>query len=86
LIVSFAATTGGLPFRVQVGSSSTTWCYTVTGTSPVTIPWSSFNTMCWDGTGGAYAKQPISNIQLIVPGGQTATPGVSVTLNSFRTY
>jgi hypothetical protein len=85
LTVSFSATTATLPLRVQLSTASGTfWCYTVTGTSPVTIPYASFNTACWDNSGTAYGKQPIQNIELVVPGGATATSGVSVTLLGVR--
>ena len=53
--------------------------------SPVTIPYASFNTMCWDTAAvgaAAYAKQPITNFELVVPGGATATTGVSVMLTT----
>jgi len=46
--------------------------------------YSAFNTHCWDNTGASYAKEPIQNIQLVVPGGATATPNVSVTLTSVK--
>jgi len=85
LTVTFSATTATLPLRVQlVGTGSTFWCYTITGASPVTIPYAMFNTACWDGSGTAYAKQPITSIELVVPGGATATSGVSVTLSGVR--
>jgi len=87
ITVSFTATTGGLPLRVQFSSgSSSFWCYTVTGASPVNIPYSQFNTACWDNSGTPYTKQPIQSIQLLVPGGATATSGVSVMLNSLKEY
>ena len=41
----------------------------------VTIPYSSFNTKCYDSPapdGTAYAKNPISAFQLQVPGGSAA--------------
>ena len=84
LTFTFSATTGGLPIRAEVYSSSMLWCYTISTPSPVTIPYSSFNTHCWDNTGTSYAKQPIENVQLVVPGGATATPNVSVTLVSIK--
>src|SRR6185503_3791995 len=84
LTITFTASTGGLPLRAQLSDGSTSWCYVIPTGSPVTIPYTSFNTMCF-GTGGtAYAKQPLQNIQLVVPGGATATQGVSVTLVSVR--
>jgi hypothetical protein len=85
LTVTVNTSTGPLPVRVQLtGTGSTFWCYTLPGASPVTIPYSSFNTACWDGSGTAYAKQPITSIELVVPGGGMATSGVSVSLSGVR--
>jgi hypothetical protein len=83
LTVAFAAT-GGLVPRVQLATGSTFYCYDLTGTSPATIPWTMFNTACWEpATGSYYAKQPITNLAINVPGAPTAsTPNVSVTLTS----
>ena len=51
----------------------TTWCYTVTGASPVNIPYSSFTQQCYNPTPGtAYAKNPIDQIQLQIAGGTAA--------------
>jgi len=70
-----------------VGDGSTIWCYVVTGASPATIPWSMFKTTCWDPLGGtAYAKQPISNITLLVPGGAVETPNVSLSFANLSEY
>jgi hypothetical protein len=83
--VTFSATTATLPLRAQLsGTGSTFWCYTITGASPATIPYAMFNTACWDGSGTAYAKQPITNFELVVPGAATATTGVSVTLSGLK--
>ena len=84
LTVTFTASTGGLPLRLQISSGATFWCYTITGTSPATVPYAMLNTACWDNSGTAYAKQPINNIQLVVPGGAAATPSMSVTLTGIR--
>jgi hypothetical protein len=70
--------TGTFPLRVQIqatgGGTDPTkrWCYTVTGTSPVTIPYELFNTECWEGGAGTpYAKEPLEAILLLVPGNAT---------------
>jgi hypothetical protein len=82
---TFAASIGNLPLRAQLNAgASAFWCYTITGPSPVTIPYAAFNTACWDNSGTAYAKQPIQSIGFSVPGGATATSGVSVTLTSVK--
>jgi hypothetical protein len=77
LTVSFTKT-GTFPLRVQIqavggGTDATKrWCYTVTGASPVTIPYAMFNTECWEGGAGtAYAKQPLEAVLLLVPGNAT---------------
>jgi hypothetical protein len=72
-----------LPFRVQVTDGTLRWCYTVTGASPVTIPYGMFNTACWDNTGTYYSKQPINAIQLVLAGAATAQPA-NVTLVSVK--
>jgi hypothetical protein len=72
--VSFKKT-GDFPLRVQIqakaATAATRWCYNVTGTSPVTIPYKSFNTKCWDDSGAAYdpATNEIESILLLIPGG-----------------
>ncbi len=81
LTVTFAASTGSLPLRAQLTAGSTQYCYAITAASPITIPYTAFKTECWATTGTAYAKQPIQNFQLVVPGGATAT-SVSVTILS----
>jgi hypothetical protein len=80
--VAFSGSTGSLALRVQLTDGATTWCRTVT-TSPVTIAYSSFNTACYDTPpdGTAYAKQPISAVQLLVIGGSTST-SYSISLTS----
>lgn len=61
------------PLRLQVqGLDGATnaddrWCAVVSGTGGF-IPWSMFNTACWDGSGKAYNKEPISAAMLLVPG------------------
>ena len=86
ITVTFSATTGTQPLRAQLSSGSSFWCYTITGASPATIPYASFNTACWDTppSGTAYAKTAIDNFELVVPGGAAATTGVSVTLTSVK--
>ena len=58
-----------------------TWCTNVT-TSPAVIPYSSFKVACYDAApGAAYAKEPITQIQLNLAGGTTAG-AINITLNS----
>ena len=74
LTVGFTATTGSLALRAQISDGTTNWCYSITGASPVTIPYNSFNTKCYDSPpdGTAYAKNPISSFQLLVSSASVA--------------
>lgn len=74
LTIAFTGTTGSLPLRAQLSDGTTNWCYAITGTSPVMIPYGSFNTKCYDSPpdGVAYAKNPINAFQLQVAGAATA--------------
>lgn len=75
IIVSFTNRAKS-PLRLQViNSSITTWCYDLSlAASPITIPLSSLNTRCWDGSGDAFTPgTSITAIQLIVPGSATRT-------------
>ncbi len=70
LVVNYTST--GPAVRVQIAAGSTRWCAPLTS-SPATIPYTMFNTECWEGgMGTAYAMQPIDAVQLIVPGGAAA--------------
>jgi len=73
--VAFTESPATAAFRVQLrdDTTSTQWCYTVTGSSPATIPYAMFNTACWDGSGAAYVKQPFTSVQVLIAGGATAT-------------
>jgi hypothetical protein len=62
-------------FRIQIqgvkgGSDATNrWCATITDASgPSFVPFSSFNTKCWDGTGTKYNNEPIDAVVFLVPG------------------
>jgi hypothetical protein len=68
---------GSAPLRVQVNAldgatnGKARWCASVSGAGGF-IPWSQFNTACWDGSGNAYNREPISAAMLLVPGNTTA--------------
>ena len=83
LTVSFTASTGTDQLRAQItDASGTNYCYTITGSSPVMIPWGSFNTKCYDTPpdGTAYSKTGISAFQLQVAGGMSmATYSIALT-------
>jgi hypothetical protein len=75
--------------RVQIqgpnGATDATdrWCATLTQfNSTVTIPWSSFNTACWDGTGTYYSGQALQAVMVLVPGGNVSSVSYSFCLNS----
>jgi cellulose 1,4-beta-cellobiosidase len=86
LIVS-VSNPGSSALRVQIqGPNGGTdpmdrWCAPLTGTGGM-IPWSSFNTACWDGSGVAYASQPIVAALIVVPGGSVDPVNFDFCLNS----
>jgi hypothetical protein len=49
----------------------------------MTVPYTTFNTACWDNSGTAYAKQPIEAVQLVAPGDMAAAP-LDMTLVSVK--
>jgi hypothetical protein len=66
----------GSPLRLQIiDTSYNYWCYTLTQSAgPVTIPMSSFNSHCWNGSGQSFQTGTgVSALQLIVPGGDTVS-------------
>jgi hypothetical protein len=80
--------TGASPIvRVQIsaGTAETTrWC--ANATSGVAIPYTMFNTKCWDTTvagAAAYAMQPIDTVQIVLPGGEADAP-FDITLMSVK--
>lgn len=87
-IIVNVTNTGASPLRVQLqgpnGATDATqrWCAPLTGTGDVTIPYSSFNTACWDGSGTAYAGEPIAAAQILVPGTNTDAVPFNFCLNS----
>jgi hypothetical protein len=70
-----------LRLQVQGPGSSTPWCATLSGTGGF-VPWEMFNTKCWDGSGTAYNKEPISKISVMVPGMATAAVPFDFCVNS----
>jgi hypothetical protein len=69
--------TGGSPLRIQIqgpngGTDATQrWCANLTGSGGL-IPWTSFNTACWDNSGSYYAGEPLAAVLVLVPGGNSA--------------
>jgi hypothetical protein len=71
LRVSFSKV-GSFEMRVMIGLSSTVWCARVTA-SPAVIPWSSFNTACWDNSGSFFTGATIDRVMISIPGQSTST-------------
>jgi hypothetical protein len=67
--------TGGSTLEFQLYDGSNYWCsYLPASTSPTTktIPFSSFNTKCWDNSGTTFVSgTPITAVDLVVPGSNT---------------
>ena len=87
LIVSFTKT-GNFPLRVQLNGAKVTdrWCTEITATTgPVAIPWGSFNTQCWEGGAGTpYTRQPLSAVEILVPGTASSTRSFAMCLTGAR--
>jgi hypothetical protein len=87
--VAFANSSATSTLRVQLvadATGSTIWCYTVTGTSPVMIPYGMFTKACYNSPpGAAYAMEPITSVQLNIPGDATAKT-LNLTLTSITEY
>ena len=91
LTVTFAATSGGLPLRLQLGADSAGtefWCKTIDSpaSGSVTVAYGDFKKECWGTTGTAFNKatDSIMSIQFTVPGGMLATSGVSVEMKTVK--
>jgi len=67
---------GGSQLELQLYDGSDYWCsYLSASTTPTskTIPFSNFNTKCWDGSGTAFVSgTPITAVDLVVPGSAVA--------------
>jgi hypothetical protein len=66
--------------RVQLQAGTKYWCANFTSGTP--IPYTTFNTACWDDSGDAYSTAtPIDTVALQIPGGMAAA-AYSITLTS----
>jgi hypothetical protein len=68
---------GGSELRIELVGSSQRWCRTVSPSSSsgtLTLPFSSFQTECWDTLGDPYDGEPLRAVQLVVPSRAVATP------------
>jgi hypothetical protein len=76
----------GSPLRVQVQTANggmnenERWCAPFQGSG--FIPWAAFNTKCWDGSGTAYAMEPLATALVLVPGDDTDAVAFDFCLNS----
>jgi hypothetical protein len=72
----------GSPLRIliQTQDGSGLWCATVNGSGGF-IAWTDFNTACWDGSGTAYARQPLAVASVQVSGGIDAAIPYDFCLN-----
>jgi len=53
--------------------------------SPAMVDYTKFNTACWDASGTAYANQPITSIQILIPGA-AAAQAYTMALTSVAEY
>ncbi|MEI9950146.1 MAG: hypothetical protein WDO74_14520 [Pseudomonadota bacterium] len=66
---------GKSPLRVALSGANAEsdghdwWCAALPSDSAV-IPWSAFNSACWDGSGAPYAGQPLREVAIVVPSSQ----------------
>lgn len=75
LSVDVTVKSGAKTIRVQLEDGTPSedhrWCTNLTadagGKIQQVVPWASFNTACWDGTGKAYNKEPLVKTILYVP-------------------
>ncbi len=68
---------------LMAADSTTRWCYVLTSSNnSVTLPYSSFNTTCWDGKGTAYTGEPLTSLGLVVPPSATTATVFSMCLDA----
>ena len=58
------------------------WCALYNG--PGVIPWTRFNTACWDDSGAAYAREPINAVLVAVPGDNTNDTSFNFCVDEIR--
>jgi hypothetical protein len=89
-IIINVSNSGASTLRVQIqGPNGDTdanqrWCAPITQfNQDVTIPWTAFNTMCWDNTGTYYSdsKGPLEAVLVLVPGDATAAVPYNFCIN-----
>ena len=85
LSINVSGNVAGL--RVQIQSGTMNWCANLMASGGVMIPWSMFNTMCWNTPLGMpfVPGTPISAVQVVVPSGTAPVP-FSFCLVDAKTY
>jgi hypothetical protein len=71
--------------RLGITNSGVSYCAPITATSG-TVPWSSFNTACWDGSGTSLAGPPQAAVDIefqVVPNAGTTAFDFCVTSVAF---
>lgn len=73
-----------LRIQLEPPNEGTPWCYEIPQVSGTGFaPYAQFNTACWDGSGQAYASQPIQAVNFQVPGDDTLTTPYGFCVNGF---
>lgn len=73
-----------LRIQLEPPNEGTPWCYEIPQVSGTAFaPYAQFNTACWDGSGQAYAGQPIQAVNFQVPGDDTLTTPYGFCVNGF---
>jgi len=73
-----------LRIQLEPPNEGTPWCYEIPQVAGTAFaPYAQFNTACWDGSGQAYASQPIQAVNFQVPGDDTLTTPYGFCVNGF---
>jgi hypothetical protein len=90
IAINWTATKLPLTFRIQIqgvkggSDANSRWCATIKdATGPSFVPFTDFNTTCWDNKGKAYANEPIDAVAFLVPGTATAKSPYDITVLGF---
>jgi hypothetical protein len=90
IAINWTAAKLPLTFRIQIqgvkgaSDANNRWCATIKDPSgPSFVPWTDFNTTCWDNKGKAYANEPIDAVAFQVPGTTTAKSPYDITIVGF---
>jgi hypothetical protein len=73
-----------LRIQLEPPNEGTPWCYEIPQVAGTAFaPYGQFNTACWDGSGQAYAGQPIQAVNFQVPGDDTLPIPYGFCVNGF---